>query len=70
MLNDGFPPFALPIMRLVAPHLVPGAMVLTDNIGHFPRDHAEYLRYLRDPANGFRSGRLNVNGGTELSIKC
>ena len=32
-------------------------------------DHAEYLEYVRDPANGFCSGLLEMNEGTELSVR-
>jgi predicted O-methyltransferase YrrM len=69
MLNDGFPPYALPVLELVSPHLRPGAVVVADNVGAFKADHAEYLEYVRDPANGFCSGLLEMNEGTELSVR-
>jgi len=68
-LNDGFPRAALPVLRLVAPHLRPGAVVVTDNVGLFPADLADYVAWLRDPANGFRSAELQLNEGTELSVR-
>ena len=40
MLNDGFPPYALPVLKLVAPHLRRGAAVVADNVGAFKADHA------------------------------
>jgi len=69
MLNDGFPPYALPILELVAPRLRPGAVVVTDNVGAFKADHAEYLEHVRDPTNGFCSGLFPMNEGTELSVR-
>jgi predicted O-methyltransferase YrrM len=69
MLNDGFPRFALPVLKLVQPALRPGAAVMADNVGAFPADHEEYVRYVRDPSNGFVSAMLKMNEGTELSVK-
>jgi len=69
MLNDGFPRFALPVLELVAPRLCEGAIVLTDNVGTFPADYADYVRWLRDPANGFVSTRVPLKLGTELSVR-
>jgi predicted O-methyltransferase YrrM len=69
MLNDGFPRFALPVLQLVAPRLRPGAIVVADNVGAFWADHGDYLRWVRDPANGFVSSLLPLNEGTELSVR-
>jgi predicted O-methyltransferase YrrM len=69
MLNDGFPPYALPVLELVAPRLRPGAVVVADNVGTFKADHVEYLEYVRNPTNGFCSGLLPMNEGTELSVR-
>jgi predicted O-methyltransferase YrrM len=69
MLNDGFPPYALPVLELVSPQLRTGAVVVADNVGAFKADHAEYLEYVRNPSNGFCSGLLQMNEGTELSVR-
>jgi predicted O-methyltransferase YrrM len=69
LLNDGFPPYALPVLKLLAPRLRVGAVVVADNVGAFPADHAPYVHYLREPGNGFMSLRLPLNEGTELSVK-
>ena len=69
MLNDGFPDAALDVLRLVAPHLRPGAVVVTDNVGVMRGDYADYVAWVRDPANGFISVRLPYKGGTEVSIR-
>jgi len=69
VLNDGFPRFALPVLRLVAPHMRPGAIALCGNAVLFPADHADYLAWVRDPGNGFRSMRLAAKPGGELSVR-
>jgi predicted O-methyltransferase YrrM len=68
LLNDGFPMLALEIVKLVAPRLRPGAVVLTDNVGTFRANYAAYVAYVRDPANGFRSTALPFKSGTEYSV--
>jgi predicted O-methyltransferase YrrM len=69
LLNDGFPPAMLPVLKLVAPRLRAGAVVVSDNVGAFWADHREYLAWLRDSANGFQSAMLAMNEGTELSVR-
>jgi predicted O-methyltransferase YrrM len=67
-LIDGFPvrsgpTLALQVMQIVAPQLRTGALVMNDN------GEADYLEFVRDPANGFRSLSLPLKGSTELSVK-
>jgi predicted O-methyltransferase YrrM len=69
LLNDGFPPYALPVLKLLVPRMRAGALVVADNVGAFPADHAHYLSHVRDPANGFLSLRVPLNEGTELTVK-
>jgi predicted O-methyltransferase YrrM len=69
LLVDGFPQFARPIIELMAPQLRPGAIVVCDNVGHFPKGMADYLDFVRTPSNGFVSTLLPLRGGTEVSVK-
>jgi predicted O-methyltransferase YrrM len=69
LLNDGYPRFALPVMQLVAPRLRPGAIALGANTGFLPGQHADYLAWVRDPRNGFRSWALPMWMSGELSVK-
>jgi predicted O-methyltransferase YrrM len=67
-LIDGWPgeeepSLSLEVMRIVVPQLRAGALVLNDNA------EGDYLAFVRDPANGFRSMSLPLKGGTELSVK-
>jgi predicted O-methyltransferase YrrM len=69
LLNDGFPPYALDVLELVAPRMRAGAVVFTDNVGMFKGDHVEYLAYLRDPSHGFHSASLALSEVCELSVR-
>jgi predicted O-methyltransferase YrrM len=67
-LIDGWPDgddpsLALQVMRLIAPQMQGGAIALNDNA------EQDYLEWVHDPANGFRSMRLPLKGGTELSVR-
>jgi predicted O-methyltransferase YrrM len=67
VLIDGWPgdtpSLSLQVMRVVAPQVRSGGLVMNDNA------EPDYLEYVRDPANGFRSLSLPLKGGTELSVK-
>lgn len=69
LLVDGFPKLARPIIELMSPQLRMGAIVVCDNVGHFPKAFVDYLDFVRSPANGFASTLLPLRGGTELSVK-
>lgn len=69
LLCDGFPPAMLPVLRIVAPRIRAGGVVVSDNVGAVWARHDEFLSWLRDPRNGFQSTMLALNGGTELSVK-
>jgi len=68
LLVDGWPggegpTLARQVMELVAPQIRIGGLVMNDN------GEADYLTWVRDPVNGFRSTSLPIKGGTELSVK-
>lgn len=69
VLIDVWAPVALPALKLLAPQLRPGAVVACDNVRRFRREYAAYLRYVRNPRNGFRSMTLAFDGGFELSLR-
>ncbi|TXG79983.1 MAG: methyltransferase [Thermomicrobiales bacterium] len=70
LLLDGFPPSALPVLRLIEPHLRVGAVVIADNTGTFRRDLEPLVTYLRDPNHGYRSLNVPFKSGTEVAIRC
>jgi predicted O-methyltransferase YrrM len=68
VLIDGWPgedgsSLARQVMEIVAPQIRTGGLVMNDNA------EADYLSYVRDAANGFRSMSLPLKGATELSVK-
>lgn len=58
LLIDGAWSLYLPVLRLVEPQLKPGAVVLGENA--FDK---EFCSYLRNPANGYLSQRLDIDQG-------
>ena len=62
---DGWKQLCLPVLRLLEPKLAPGAVVAADDVTHAPL--GEYLRYVRDPANGYVSVEFPVEDGIEIS---
>lgn len=68
-LVDGWPPSAIPIVKLMLPWLRSGAIVLCDLSGHAPSDRRAYAEFMRHPANGFVSAHFPLYGGTEISVR-
>ena len=68
VLIDGWPTESGPslarqVMDVVGPQVRVGGLVMNDN------GEEDYLDYVRDPANGFRSMSIPIKRGTELSFK-
>jgi predicted O-methyltransferase YrrM len=64
-LLDGWKDLYLPVLRLLEPKLAPGALVAGDD-STFPA-LADYLKYVRDPVNGYVSVAFPVEDGVEIS---
>jgi predicted O-methyltransferase YrrM len=67
-LIDGWPTGEVPslarqITELLAPQMRSGAVLVNDNA------EPDYLAYVRDPANGFRSMVADLGRPTELTVK-
>ena len=58
-----------PVLQLVAPKLRTGAVASCGNAALFPKDHEDYVAWVRDPRNGFRSARLSMFLAREFSVK-
>ncbi len=69
VMNDAFPPLALPIMQRLAPYMRPGAIALCGNAVLFPADHEDYVRWMRDPKNGFSSLKFPMKLAGEISVR-
>ncbi|HET6735610.1 O-methyltransferase [Mycobacterium sp.] len=68
VLLDGAWSLYLPVLKLVEPHLNAGALVIGENA---IEESSEYLTYVRNPDNGYRSIPLpfEPSRGNELSVR-
>jgi predicted O-methyltransferase YrrM len=65
VLLDGWKNLCLPVLRLLEPQLTPGALVVADDSTF--TSMADYLSYVRDPANGYVTVPFPVEDGLEIS---
>jgi predicted O-methyltransferase YrrM len=68
VLLDGAWTLYLPVLKLLEPHLSPGAMVIGENA---IEEAGDYLNYVRNPDNGYRTIPLpfEPGRGNELSVR-
>lgn len=72
---DGAKELYLPILKLLAPRLRRGSMIVTDNIPTSPQEReaapsAPFTAFLDDPANGFVATVIAFNkGGMSFAVK-
>jgi predicted O-methyltransferase YrrM len=64
---DGWKALYLPMLQLLEPQLAAGALVVADDTTLLPHLTAEYLAYVRDPANGYVSAAITIDDGVEVS---
>lgn len=69
VLNGGPPGLALEIVKLLAPRMRPGAVVLTDDVGRLAANYRAYIAWIRDHGNGFDSTLVPIKGGMEYSVR-
>jgi predicted O-methyltransferase YrrM len=67
VLLDGWKNLCLPILELLEPKLTPGALVVADDTTFATM--ADYLAYVRDPANGYVNVAFPVEDGMEISCR-
>jgi predicted O-methyltransferase YrrM len=63
---DGWKNLCLPVLRLLEPKLASGALVVADDVDSHA-SMADYLGYVRDPANGYVTIAFPVEDGMEVS---
>jgi predicted O-methyltransferase YrrM len=66
---DGWKDLYLPVLKLLEPALLPGALVIADDLDLFPDVLKPYLDYVRDPANGYVSVSIPIGDAMELSVR-
>jgi len=69
VLNAGATGAARDIVKLLAPRMRPGAVVLTDDVGRSAASYRSYIAWVRDPANGFDSTLIPLKRGMEYSVR-
>ncbi len=67
MMNDGWPSCALEVTKIVAPLMRRGAILVNHNTVGLKGDLADYVAYVRDPANGFVTQNVLMKG--EISVR-
>lgn len=65
---DGWKGLYLPLLRVLEPHLVSGAIVVADDTLLLPDLCAEYLSYVRGATESFVSVGLPIDDGLEVSV--
>ncbi len=66
---DGWKELYLPFLHRIEAALLPGGLVIADDLDLFPGVLRDYLRYVRDPDNGYVSATLPVGDAMELSVR-
>ncbi|MBW4690470.1 MAG: class I SAM-dependent methyltransferase [Lyngbya sp. HA4199-MV5] len=69
VLMDGWANLAIEVLKLVDPHIRPGGVIVSDNVGTFKEALQSYVAFLQNPASRYRSSTLALKGGTEFSVK-
>jgi len=59
---------ALPALKLVQPHMRPGAVILADNTVKSQKGYREMVAHVRAPGSGFHSVTLPYAGGFEMIV--
>lgn len=59
---------ALPTLKIIQPRLRRGAVVIADNVVMAKQLYQEYLTYIRNPENGFKTMTVPYSGGLEVSV--
>jgi predicted O-methyltransferase YrrM len=65
VLLDGWKELCLPVLRLLEPKLMAGAVIAADDNNH--ANMAEYLQYVREPSHGYVSVCFPIEDGVEIS---
>ncbi|KAK4154904.1 S-adenosyl-L-methionine-dependent methyltransferase [Chaetomidium leptoderma] len=68
LLLDIWTPMALPTLQIIKPRLKKGAIILADNTSMARPLYKEYLDYIHDAANGFKTTEVPYSGGLQMSV--
>lgn len=59
---------ALPTLQIIKPRLRKGAVVVADNTVKAKYLYKEFLEYLYDQANGFKTTVVPYSGGLQVAV--
>ncbi|KAF4953473.1 hypothetical protein FSARC_12363 [Fusarium sarcochroum] len=68
LLLDIWTPLALPALEIIKPRLRRGAIILADNTKMAKMLYKEFLEYIHDPKNGFKTTTTAYSGGLEMIV--
>jgi len=69
LLLDGWKDIYLPMIKMLAPKMRAGSVVIADNIFTFKSALRPYVSYMQDRENGFESVTLPLGHGMEYSVR-
>jgi predicted O-methyltransferase YrrM len=67
VLLDGWKDLYLPVLHELEPRLAPGTLVLADDTSF--ESVQPYLRYVREPGNGYQGVAFPIEDGMEISCR-
>ena len=70
LLLDGWKDIYLPMIKMLAPKMRAGAVVIADNIFTFKKALKPYVSHMQNRENGFESVTLPLGHGMEYSVRC
>ncbi|MCM2387214.1 O-methyltransferase [Streptomyces albipurpureus] len=69
LVLGGPPARFLPVLRLLEPRMLPGAVVVADGVHEMFEPATEFLRHVRDAGNGYVSLPLALGRGLEIAVR-
>lgn len=69
LLLDGWKDVYVPMVKMLAPKMRAGAVVLADNIFTFKKTLRPYVHHMQNRSNGFDSVTLPIGSGMEYSLR-
>ncbi len=69
VLLDGWKDVYVPMVKMIAPKMRSGAVVLADNIFTFKKTLRPYVQHMQNRSNGFDSVTLPIGSGMEYSLR-
>ncbi|UUN27434.1 hypothetical protein [Streptomyces sp. FIT100] len=69
LVLGGAPERFLPVLRVMEPRMLPGAVVVACGVPEAPERAADFLAYVRASGSGYVSQPLAPDGGLEMAVR-